>query len=138
MRRHCMSKPFIFIGTHQIAEGKLDEFKRDCQQLVEVVERNEPQLLSFNFYFSEDEGEVSVVQVHPDADSMLLHMQVAREHIAEAAEEQLVTKDIQIFGPPNDAVLGMIEQLSQSGVPLIVKPKHLAGFTRATGVAEKS
>ena len=133
-----MSKPFIFIGTHQIAEGKLDEFKRDCQQLVEVVERNEPQLLSFNFYFSEDEGEVSVVQVHPDADSMLLHMQVAREHITEAAEEQLITRDIQISGPPNDTVLGMIEQLSQSGVPLIVKPKHLAGFTRATGVAEKS
>jgi quinol monooxygenase YgiN len=94
-----MSKPFIFIGTHQIAEGKLDEFKRDCQQLVEVVERNEPQLLSFNFYFSEDESEVSVVQVHPDADSMLLHMQLAREHITGAAEEQLVTKDIQVFWP---------------------------------------
>ena len=125
-----MPEPFIFIGTHRIAEGKLDEFKRDCQQLVEVVERNEPQLLSFNFYFNEDESEVSVVQVHPDADSMLFHMQVAREHITEAAEEQLVTKDIQVFGSPNEAVLGMIEQLSQSGVPLIVKPKHFAGFTR--------
>jgi quinol monooxygenase YgiN len=130
-----MSEPFIFIGTHRIAEGKLDEFKRDCQELVEVVERNEPQLLSFNFYFSEDETEVSVVQVHPDADSMLLHVQVAREHITEAAEEQLITKDIQIFGPPNDAVLAMIEQLSQSGVPLIVKPEHFAGFTRAAGIA---
>jgi hypothetical protein len=125
-----MSEPFIFIGTHRIAEGKLNEFKRDCQQLVEIVERNEPQLLSFNFYFSEEETEVSVVQVHPDADSMLLHMEVAREHITEAAEKQLITKDIQVFGPPNDAVLGMIEQLSQSGVPLIVKPKHLAGFVR--------
>lgn len=61
-----------------------------------------------------------------------------RGHITEAAEEQLVTKDIQVFGPPNDAVLGMIEQLSQSGAPLIVKPKHLAGFTRAAGIAEKS
>ena len=125
-----MAEPFIFIGTHQIAEGKLDEFKRDCQDLVEIVARNEPQLLSFNFYFNEDESEVSVVQVHPDADSMLFHMQVAHEHISQAAEEQLVTRDIQIFGPPNEAVLGMIDQLSQSGVPLIVKPKHFSGFTR--------
>ena len=126
-----MADPFIFIGTHQIAAGKLDEFKRDCRELVEIVERHEPQLLSFNFYFNEDESEVSVVQVHPDADSMLFHMQVAHEHITEAAEEQLVTKDIQIFGAPNEVVLGMIEQLSQSGVPLIVKPKHFSGFTRS-------
>lgn len=110
-----MAEPVIFIGTHQIAAGKLDEFKRDCQELVEIVERDEPQLLSFNVYFNEDESEVSVVQVHPDADSMLFHMQVAHEHITEAAEEQLITKDIQIFGPPNEAVLEMIEQLSQSG-----------------------
>jgi len=43
----------------------------------------------------------------------------------------LVTKDIQIYGPPNDAVLGMITEMSQSGVPLIVKPNHLGGVTRS-------
>ena len=125
-----MSEPFIFVGTHRISEGKLDEFKRDCRKLVELVQENEPQLMSFNFYFNEDETEVSVVQVHPDADSMLRHMQVAREHITEATEEQLITKEIQIFGSPNDAVSGMIEQLTQSGVPLNVKPNHFAGFVR--------
>ena len=124
-----MSEPFIFVGTHRISEGKLEEFKRDCRKLVELVQENEPQLMSFNFYFNEDETEVSVVQVHPDADSMLLHMQVAREHITEATEEQLITKEIQVFGSPNDAVSGMIEQLTQSGVPVSVKPNHFAGFT---------
>ena len=86
--------------------------------------------MSFNFYFNEDETEVSVVQVHPDADSMLAHMQVAREHITEATEEQLITKEIQVFGSPNDAVSRMIEQLTQSGVPVNVKPNHFAGFAR--------
>ena len=123
-----MSEPFIFVGTHRIREGKLDEFKRDCRKLVELVQESEPQLMSFNFYFNEDETEVSVVQVHPDADSMLLHMQVAREHITEATEEQLITKEIQIFGSPNEAVSAMIEQLTQSVVPLNVKPNHFAGF----------
>lgn len=126
-----MSEPFIFIGTHSINEGKLDEFKRDCQELVDVVKQNEPRLVAFNFYFSDDESEVSVVQIHPDADSMLFHMQVAREHITQATEDQLTTKEIQIFGTPNDAVSGMIEQLSQSGVPLTLKPRHFAGFTRS-------
>ena len=126
-----MSGPFIFIGTHGIIEGKLEEFKRDSRALVQVVKEKEPQLLAFNFYFNEDETEVSVVQVHPDADSMLLHMQVAREHIEQAVEDQLISKDIQIFGQPNEAVLGMITQLSQAGVPVIVKPLDHAGFTRA-------
>ena len=36
-----------------------------------------------------------------------------------------------MYGTPNDAVLGMIRELSQAGVPLIVKPNHLGGFTRS-------
>ena len=127
-----MSEPFIFIGTHTIREGKLDDFKKSCGALLEVVEANEPRLIAFNFYANQDETEVSVVQVHPDADSMLFHMQVAREHIEQATEELLVTRNMQLYGRPNDAVLGMIRELSQAGVPLIVKPNHLGGFTRSS------
>jgi hypothetical protein len=100
--------------------------------LLEVVEANEPRLIAFNLYANEDETEVSVVQVHPDADSMLFHMQVAREHITKATAELLDTRNMQIYGTPNDAVLGMIRELSQAGVPLIVKPNHLGGFTRSS------
>ena len=55
---------------------------------------------------------------------------VAREHITDATEELLSTQDIQVFGPSNDAVAGMIEQLTQAGVPIRVKPVHLDGFSR--------
>jgi quinol monooxygenase YgiN len=81
-----MTGPFVFIGTHRIAAGQLEAFKKDARALVQLVREREPQLLSFNFFFNEDETEVSVVQVHPDAASMLTHMQVAREHITEATE----------------------------------------------------
>ena len=128
-----MAEPFVFIGTHRIREGKLDEFRKEFAELVEVVEANEPRLIAFNGYFNEDETEMSIVQVHPDADSMLLHMRVAHEHITRGSEELLDTKDIQIYGTPNDTVIGMIKELSQSGVPLIVKPNHLGGFTRPNG-----
>jgi len=93
---------------------------------------NEPRLIAFNLYANQDETEVGIVQVHPDADSMLFHMQVAREHITQATEELLDSRDFQIYGTPNDAVLGMIRELSQSGVPLSVKPTHLGGFTRSS------
>ena len=130
-----MSGLFIFIGTHRIKEGKLAEFKRDCQALVELVRRQEPRIIAFNFYFNEDETEASVIQVHPDAASMLFHMQVMREQIKLAVDEQLVTKDIQIYGPPNDAVVGMMTSLSQAGVPFVAKPKLFAGLVRSSANA---
>jgi hypothetical protein len=125
-----MSGPFIFIGTHRVKEGKLEEFRTTAIDLAEVVEEREPQLHGFNFFLNEDETEATVIQVHPDAGSMLVHMQVGAEHIKKGVEELLETREIQIYGEPNDAVLGMIEQLTQAGVPISVKPLHLVGFTR--------
>ena len=99
---------------------------------MEVVEAKEPRLIAFNAYVSEDGTEVTVVQVHPDADSMGFHMQVARNHISQAYQSVLEeTKRIEVYGTPSDAVLETIRQLAGSGVPLSVKARHLGGFTRA-------
>jgi hypothetical protein len=125
-----MDGPFIFIGTHRIREDKREEFTADARALAKVVEEREPQLHAFHFFLNDDETEATVVQVHPNAESMLTHMAVAEQQITKGAEEQLETQSIQIYGPPNETVLGMIEQLSQAGVPISVKPLHLAGFTR--------
>jgi hypothetical protein len=128
-----MSEPFIFIGTHTIREGKLEDFKKQWRELLDVVEVKEPRLIAFNAYVNEDGTELTVVQVHPDADSMLFHMQVARDHISEAYQSVLEkTKRIDIYGKPNDTALEMIRQLAESEVPLSVKANHLGGFTRSS------
>jgi hypothetical protein len=126
-----MSEPFIFIGTHRIKDGKFEEFKNNYLDLVKVVETKEPRLIAFNCYANDDETEVSVVQVHPDADSMLFHMQVAREHIEKGVEGLLDVGSMQIYGTPSDAAVEMMKQLAGQGVPLIVKPHGLGGFTRS-------
>lgn len=127
-----MSEPFIFIGTHTLKEGKLEDFKKACRELVEVVEANEPRLIAFNIYVNEDGTEATIVQVHPDPDSMLFHMQVVREHIGQAYQSVLEkTKRIDVCGKPSDTALQTIGQLAGSGVPLSVKAHHLGGFTRS-------
>lgn len=97
-----------------------------------MVEASEPRLIAFNVYVSEDGAEATIVQVHPDPDSMLFHMQVAREHIGEAYRSVLEeTERIDVYGDPSDAVMETIRQLAGSGVPLSVKAHHLGGFTRS-------
>jgi hypothetical protein len=126
-----MPEPFIFIGTHRLKEGKLDDFERTFNELVNVVETDEPQMIAFNGYADDSGTEVAIVQVHPDASSMELHMQVVREHITSAYEELLEeTTSIQVFGELTDAARGMMEHLAGSGVPISVKPYPLGGFTR--------
>lgn len=128
-----MSEPFIFIGTHRLKEGKLQDFEKVFGELVEVVEANEPRMLAFNGYVNDDGTEVAVVQVHPDAASMQFHMQVVREHITHAYEELLdETTSMQVFGNLTDAASAMMQQLAGLGVPLSVKPGPLGGFTRSS------
>jgi len=78
-----MSEPFIFIGTHSIREGKLQNLKQYEQELVALVEANEPRLIAFHIFVNEDGTQATTIQVHPDAASMAFHMQVIGQKISE-------------------------------------------------------
>jgi secreted PhoX family phosphatase len=79
-----MAGPFIFISQSRIKEGRLDDFKRGLREMAEFVEANEPRVIAFEAYLNDDDTEVTGVQIHPDADSMAFHMQVAFEKIMES------------------------------------------------------
>ena len=127
-----MPEPFIFVGTHRLKEAKLGDFETAWKELVDVVEAKEPRMIAFNSYANQEGTEVAVVQVHPDAASMELHMQVVQEHITHAYEELLEeTTSIQVFGELSESARGLMEHLAGSGVALNVKPNPLGGFTRS-------
>jgi hypothetical protein len=128
-----VAQPFIFISTFRLKQGELEAFKEMCRGLVEMVQSSEPRLIAFNLYANEDGTEVSNVQVHPDADSMLFHLRLLSEHISGAVGDEGpidVTVNNQIFGIPSDDVLEMLGEFDP-GVPLTIKPLPVAGFTRS-------
>jgi hypothetical protein len=126
-----MAGPFIFIATNRLRPGKLEDERARVPGLVEFVEANEPRLIAFNEYASEDGTEVAVLQVHPDGDSMTSHMELIAERASRAyAETVEATTSIQVFGTPSDDVVDMLRRQAGAGVPLSVKPHHLGGFVR--------
>ena len=126
-----MTGPFIFIATNRLKPGKLDAEKQRVPGLVDFVQANEPRVIAFNEFASEDGAEVAVVQVHPDADSMASHMELIAGRAANAyADTVEATTAIQVFGTPSDAVVEMLRRQAGAGVPISVKPYHLGGFTR--------
>jgi hypothetical protein len=126
-----MSQPLVFIATNRLKPGALELEKARVPGLVDFIRVNEPQLIAFNEYANEDGTEVSVVQIHPDADSMEFHMRVIAERAAAAYAETVdATTSIQVFGTPSNAILELLRQQAGAGVPLSIKPHHLGGFTR--------
>lgn len=127
-----MSQPFVFMGTFRLKDGKLASFREMCRQLVALVESQEPRIIAFNLFASEDGTEASTVQVHRDAESMLFHLEVLKEHVGSGDHESPVDVAVsnQIYGEPTEALLETIKQIDP-GVPLIVKPLALGGFVRA-------
>ena len=123
-----MTGPIIYVGTHGIKDGKLEVAKQASQDLAEFVEANHPRLLHFEISFSDDGSEMLVVQVHPDEESMALHMQLAGERIAAAYEFLEGTKSIQIFGDPSEPFADNIEQMAM-GAPLTIN-RASYGFSR--------
>jgi len=130
-RGEGMTAPFIFIGTYHVREGKLEAFKAYWQEFIEYIEPREPRLIAINLYVNDEGNEVSVVQVHPDADSMLFHMGVAQQHIGVAYGEFLDRSSTTlIYGTPNEATLAMIEQMTGPDLSVSIKPTPAGGFSR--------
>ena len=126
-----MSGPFIFIATNRLKPGAYEAERRRVPGLVEFIKASEPRVLAFNEYIDEAQTEVTVVQVHPDAQSMEFHMSVVGERAAKAYAETLdSTTQIQVFGTPSDAVVETLRVQAGAGVPLSVHAEHLGGFTR--------
>jgi hypothetical protein len=127
-----MGGPFIFISQSRIKEGKLEDFKNGLREMAEFVEANEPRVIAFEAYLNDDDTEVTGVQIHPDADSMAHHMQVAFEKIMEF-DQYLDTQSVEVYGVPNDALLGMMKQMGDqfgSEMALRVRTNPVGGFTR--------
>jgi hypothetical protein len=126
-----MTGPFIFIATNRLKQGKLDSEKKRLPDLIDFIQANEPRLIAFNEYANAEGTEVAVVQVHPDADSMVFHMNLIAKRAASAYADTIdATTNIQVFGIPGDTVADMLQRQTGTGVPLNIKPHFLGGFTR--------
>jgi quinol monooxygenase YgiN len=125
-----MPQPLIYVDTSDIREGALEELREASRKLAEFIEENEPQLLSYSVYFSEDADQIAFVHVHADQASLDYHMDIAGPRFARFAD-LLTLRSIHIYGEPSEKALAQLREkvrLLGSG-DVVVHPPH-AGFGR--------
>lgn len=118
-----MAEPFIFVNSYRVKPGKEEEYEEAFRRVAKVVEEEEPRMLYFACYRSEDSSVWTTVQIHADADNMVYHMDLVSDHIREAAEFlDWSSMDIHIYGTPTEALLEQMRQVAGSGVAVTVSP----------------
>jgi hypothetical protein len=125
-----MPGPIVFVGTHRIHEGKLDVAKEASADLTQFVRDNHPRVLHFEIYIDDATREMTVIQIHPDEDSLMLHMQLAGDRLARAYDF-LDTIGVRMFGNPSES----FKDAAMGGRSEVTFATPHAGFSRLTGVA---
>jgi quinol monooxygenase YgiN len=125
-----MSDAIVYVDTSDVREGALEELRAGMKELVDFVEANEPRIISYNVYFNEEGTRMTVMHVHPDAESVEYHLEVAGPIFRRFVELVTLTST-HIYGRPSDKVLKQADEkvrLLGRGV-VDVQGLH-AGFTR--------
>ena len=126
-----MPQPLVYVDTSDVRDGALEELKGAIRDLAAFVEANEPGLISYSVYFSDDEREMSVVHVHADAASLDYHMNVAGPRFARFAD-LVALRSIQVYGNPSEWALSQLrDKVRLLGAGEVVVHAPHAGFNRA-------
>ncbi|MFP3880708.1 MAG: hypothetical protein ACLFRT_07420 [Actinomycetota bacterium] len=126
-----MTTEIVYIDRSTIKEGQVEEVRERIQDLVPFIEEREPQLVGYQFFFDEDARRMTVVAIHPDSDSLVMHMEIGRSAFAGFADF-IDMKAIEVYGNPTEKVLELLEDkaamLGEAGRVEVHTPQ--GGFMR--------
>lgn len=125
-----MGEFIAYLDTSEVRAGKLEELKAAMAELAAFVEQNEPRIISYCVYFSEEESIMSVLHFHPDVASLEFHMKVAGPKFPPVAPF-ITLRTIEIFGRPTEDLVAQLRAKAQllGAGSVIVRDLH-AGFAR--------
>jgi hypothetical protein len=124
------SQLIVYVDTSEVRSGQLEELKAAMEDLTEFVKANEPRLLAYNVYFSDDGDRMTVLHIDPDSASLEFHMNVAGPKFPPIGEF-INMLAIDVYGDPGDALVGRLRQKSELLGSGTVRIHELhAGFAR--------
>jgi quinol monooxygenase YgiN len=94
-----------------IRKGKLDAYKRLCEQAMEIVRTQDTGTLQYEIFFNHDETEAIVYERYRDIDAAMEHF----AHISHLMEPLMATADVsgEVLGKPSPKM-----QLGEGGPKL--------------------
>jgi hypothetical protein len=123
--------PVIYIDRSDVYAETLDELKTGITELVDFVDRHQPQMVTYGFYLDEEALTMAVVSVHPNSKSLERHVEIGAPEFKKLAPF-LSLREIEVFGELSATAAELVRQkaaaLGDNGVVTI--HAEFAGFDR--------
>jgi hypothetical protein len=126
-----MAEPVVYIDHSEIRPGRLEEVRQAIPGLVGFIDEHEPRLIFYGFYIDEQASAMTVVAVHPDSESLELHLEIGGPQFRKLAES-IDLRSIEVYGQPSATALNQIRQKADmlgEGARVVVRDLQ-AGFAR--------
>lgn len=121
----------VYVDQSTVREGKLGELKAAMAELVDFVEANEPDILSYNVYFTDDGTRMTVMHTHADSASLAYHLEVAGPEFPPIGEF-IELETIDVYGRPDENIVReMKEKASMLGTGRVSIHDLYDGIDRA-------
>lgn len=119
-----MADQIVYLDRFKLREGKQEAFEKYATDMADFVESNEPEVVLFNYYLSDDGTSGAAVFVFSDAAALDKHLELAAHKFQEGVD-LLESADIMLLGgPASDQAAKMTHSY---GGTLAAK---VAGFSR--------
>jgi hypothetical protein len=124
-----MTDPIVFIIRHQILEGMGDDFVKHYQNRVQPTLEDKPDTVVQLAYINQENAEVVIVRLFPDAEALDHQIQGAEER-TKVTYQFIEPTEIEIFGTPNQSTLEKMNEIAGLGIEIKIHPEYIGGFVR--------
>jgi quinol monooxygenase YgiN len=103
-----MSGSVHWVTEGDIKEGKLDDFKELMAEMVERVRADEPDMLNYEWFLSEDGRHCQVYERYKSSAVAMAYLATYRRSYAERFLAAVTPTRMMVYGDPDDAVRGAL------------------------------
>ncbi len=118
-----MNTEIRIVGEFTVAEGKTDAFEELIKAAIERARSNQPDTLTYEFYFSDDETKCYALELYRDSQAVLTHIEDVSELLPKILAVAQITS-VEIYG---NATGELKEALASFGSEFFT---HWSGFKR--------
>ena len=106
-----------------IADGKIEEFKSQMPAIIARVKKNEPDMIGYQWYLSDDQTKCYVIEWLKNSQAWLIHLSNVEQIVPALFAIAPITR-LEVFG---DISKDVEDALKPFGALIY---KHLSGFIR--------
>jgi quinol monooxygenase YgiN len=95
-------------GVVEVKEGKSEEFRQACRELVEAVREGEPDTVSYGTFLDEATGTGIFLEHYSDSAGMLAHLKNAEPYFPKVYEFT-EPQSIEVYGKPTPELMAALD-----------------------------